>query len=178
MKIGIAGAGGIGSNVAVYLVRTGVRRFKIVDFDQVEPSNLNRQFYFHDQVGSDKVEMLARNLARIAPEAIIEPVVLKLDAGNMAATFGDCDVVVEGFDGPREKKQLLEAMAAIGKPVVSACGVAGTRMDAIQVRRMGACTIVGDLETDVGHARCHAPKVGLVAAMMAHIVLEKGGYYD
>lgn len=46
IKIGIAGAGGLGSNCAFNLVRSGFTKFKIVDFDLVEPSNLNRQFYF------------------------------------------------------------------------------------------------------------------------------------
>jgi sulfur carrier protein ThiS adenylyltransferase len=63
MNIGIAGVGGIGSNVAVNLVRSGIASLKIVDFDRVEPSNLNRQFYFHDQIGRLKVEALARKPA-------------------------------------------------------------------------------------------------------------------
>ena len=46
MKIGIAGAGGLGSNVAVHLVRSGISSLKICDFDVIENSNLNRQFYF------------------------------------------------------------------------------------------------------------------------------------
>ena len=62
MKIGIAGAGGIGSNVAACLVRSGVQQLKIVDFDSVDESNLNRQFYFHDQIGRPKVQALAENL--------------------------------------------------------------------------------------------------------------------
>jgi molybdopterin/thiamine biosynthesis adenylyltransferase len=56
MKIGIAGAGGIGSNVAVHLVRSGVESIKIADFDRIEKSNLNRQFYFYDQIGMYKSE--------------------------------------------------------------------------------------------------------------------------
>ncbi len=59
MKIGIAGAGGIGSNVAANLVRSGVSCLKIIDFDRIEPSNLNRQFYFQDQVGCLKVSAVA-----------------------------------------------------------------------------------------------------------------------
>lgn len=178
MKIGIAGTGGIGSNVAVNLVRSGVRRLKIVDFDCVDATNLNRQFYFHDQIGRIKVAVLAENLLRIAPDAVIEQAVLKLASDTMAAIFDDCDIVVEGFDGQKDKKRLLEALAMSGKPVVSACGVAGTRMDAIEVRRIGACTVVGDFTTDSRQARCYAPKVAVVAATMAHIVLEKGGFYD
>ena len=49
--IGIAGAGGIGSNVALQLVRGGLGHLKIIDFDHIETSNLNRQFYFSDQIG-------------------------------------------------------------------------------------------------------------------------------
>ena len=62
MKIGIAGVGGIGSNVALNLVRSGVMQLKLIDFDRVEPGNLNRQFYFADQIGLFKVEALKINL--------------------------------------------------------------------------------------------------------------------
>ena len=129
MKIGIAGVGGIGSNVAVYMVRSGIEQLKLVDFDRVEPGNLNRQFYFRDQVGSNKVDMLACNLRRINPSVKIDALMLKLDRTNMAACFADCDTVVEGLDGRRDKKNLLEALAGSGKPVISACGIAGCGTD-------------------------------------------------
>ena len=67
MKIGIAGAGGLGSNVAVHLVRSGISSLKICDFDVIENSNLNRQFYFKDQIGQNKVNALFENLKRINP---------------------------------------------------------------------------------------------------------------
>ncbi|MCJ8502460.1 sulfur carrier protein ThiS adenylyltransferase ThiF [Desulfatitalea alkaliphila] len=177
-KIGIAGAGGIGSNVAVHLVRAGVRCLKIVDFDRVELSNLNRQFYFHDQLGRPKAAALAANLRRIVPDAVIETENARLDAERMTTVFADCDLVVEGFDGAAEKKALLEAMSVARIPMVAACGVAGTRLDRIGVRTLGGCTIVGDFATEAAQAPCHGPKVALVAAMMAHIVLERGGYYE
>jgi molybdopterin/thiamine biosynthesis adenylyltransferase len=53
-KVGLAGAGGLGSNCALNLVRVGFRRLTIVDFDVVVPSNLDRQFYFLNQVGMDR----------------------------------------------------------------------------------------------------------------------------
>ena len=178
MKIGIAGTGGIGSNVAVCLVRSGVRQFKLVDFDRVDGSNLNRQFYFRDQVGRLKVNALADNLLRIAPNACIERLAMRLEARNAAAAFYDCDAVVEGLDGRAEKKMLIEALASSGRPIVSASGVAGHRLDNIETRRIGTCTIIGDFRTDADSARCHAAKVTAVAAMMAHVILAKGGYYD
>ena len=71
LKIGIAGAGGIGSNVAMLLARAGVSSMVIADFDKVEVQNLNRQFFFADQIGSLKVDALAQNLLRIN-DSIIE----------------------------------------------------------------------------------------------------------
>jgi sulfur carrier protein ThiS adenylyltransferase len=178
MKIGIAGCGGIGSNVAVNLVRSGVKQIKMVDFDRVDASNLNRQFYFKDQIGRPKVEMLAVNLKRIDPGLMVEALPLRLDAANIPSTFADCDLVVEGFDGQAQKKLLLEALADTDKIVVSASGIAGHCMNGIKVRQMGNCVVVGDFVTDCRHAGLYAPKVTAVAAMMADIVLEKGNYYD
>ena len=65
MIIGIAGCGGIGSNVAYHLVRAGVKNFKFGDFDKIEESNLNRQFFFKEQVGLYKSETLTKNLLLI-----------------------------------------------------------------------------------------------------------------
>jgi sulfur carrier protein ThiS adenylyltransferase len=178
MKVGIAGTGGIGSNVAANLVRGGVRRLKLVDFDRVEQRNLNRQFYFHDQVGRFKAEVLAENLARMAPDARLEPVVLRLEAANAAEVFGDCDVIVEGFDDRSGKKMLIETLAPSGRWIVSASGVAGSRLEGIKARTIGSCTIIGDFCTDADSARCFAPKVALVAAMMAHVILDRGGFYE
>ena len=173
MKIGIAGAGGIGSNVAVHLVRSGIKELKIIDFDRVDTSNLNRQFFFDDQIGRLKVEMLAYNLKRISPDIHIEALSLKLDQSNMAAVFVDCPIIVEGFDGQAEKKMLLETLVDTEHWVVSASGVAGQRVDNIRVRRLGHCTIVGDFQTDCRHTGLYSHKVGAIAAMMAGAVLEK-----
>jgi sulfur carrier protein ThiS adenylyltransferase len=175
MKIGIAGCGGIGSNVAVNLVRSGVKQIKLVDFDRVDASNLNRQFYFNAQIGFPKVKMLAVNLKRIDPALTVDALPLKLDPTNIAPTFADCDLVVEGFDGEVEKKMLLEALGGTDRIVVSASGIAGHLLQEIQIRHLGSCTVVGDFKTDCRHADLYAPKVSVVAAMMADIVLKKRG---
>lgn len=178
MKVGIAGVGGIGSNVAVNLVRCGCTSLKLVDFDRVEQSNLNRQFYFTDQVGGYKVDMLAENLRRINPDASIECLRLKLDRDNMVNSLQDCHILVEGFDEQEAKKMMLEAFAGSDRPLVSASGIAGNLVDNIRMRRLGSCIVVGDLQTDYREAGLYAPKISIVAAMMADIVLEKGGYYE
>ena len=84
-RIGIAGAGGLGSNCAMHLVRAGVRRLVLADFDMVAPSNLNRQFFFRDQIGRKKVDALAENLRRIKPDLELTLHDVRLDA---AAAFG------------------------------------------------------------------------------------------
>ena len=82
MKIGIAGVGGIGSNVAMHLVRSGINNLKFGDFDKIEISNLNRQFYFRSQVGKYKAECLKENLQAIDEDGNYEYTVIKFDRDN------------------------------------------------------------------------------------------------
>ena len=178
MKSGIAGVGGIGSNVALNLVRSGVSRLKIVDFDRVEASNLNRQFYFHDQIGRLKVEMLAENLRRIRADIRIETVAARIDATNCQDLFTDCPLVVEGLDRRTDKKMLIETLAGVERIVVSACGIAGHDLEGIRVQRLGNCFIVGDFASDCAEAPLFAHKVLAVASHMSDIILRSGGFYD
>lgn len=178
MKIGIAGAGGIGSNVAVNLVRSAVCSLKIVDFDRVESANLNRQFYFADQIGALKVEALAENLRRIRPEISIEMAATRLDKLNCAAIFADCPMVIEGLDGAADKKMLLESLAGGDHLIVSACGIAGHDLAGVRIRQIGRCSIVGDLWSDCGKAPLFAHKVLYVACRMTDIILKHRGAYE
>jgi len=176
IRVGIAGVGGIGSNVAVHLVRAGCTSLKLVDFDRVEISNLNRQFYFLDQLGSYKVDMLRENLKRIVPDASITTTCLRLTSNNMLSTFVDCQLLVEGFDDQQSKKLLVETFANRDIPIVSASGIAGEDLETIRVHRLGNCTIVGDFQTDFQSNRLYGPKISVVAAMMADFVLKMGGF--
>lgn len=170
MKIGIAGVGGIGSNVAVNLVRGGALWLRIVDFDRVEISNLNRQFYFFDQIGRLKVEALAENLGRIRPGLVTQALAERVTGDNCRRLFAGCDLVVEGFDRPADKKMLLECLAC-DLPVVSACGIAGSELAGIRTRRIGNCLVAGDLATDCDHAPLFAHKVSTVANHLTEAIL-------
>ena len=172
MKIGIAGAGGIGSNVTLNLVRSGVKALRIVDFDCVEPSNLNRQFYFQDQIGRPKVEALRENLQRIRPDLEVEAIVVRVDESNCKSLFGDCDLVVEGFDKAAAKKMLMEALAG-DQLVVSASGVAGGSLDGIRWRRAGRAHIVGDFVSDCVDWPLFSHKVVTVANHMSAFILKE-----
>lgn len=178
-KVGIAGAGGIGSNVAMHLVRSGVTCLRIVDFDTVSASNLNRQFYFKDQVGRIKVEALKENLERISPGLCLEMLNLKLDETNIMDALGDCDIIVEAFDQAAAKAMLAEAFWNSGRTVFSASGIAGIRADSVCIKTVKkGFTIVGDHSTDIADRRVFSPKVNVTAGLMAALVLEELGYED
>ncbi|GLI55689.1 hypothetical protein PM10SUCC1_12030 [Propionigenium maris DSM 9537] len=176
-KIGIAGAGGLGSNVAVNLVRSGVDNIKVADFDVIDESNLNRQFYFKDQVGRIKVEALRENLTRINPDLSIEVRDMKLDKSNMREFFSDCDIVVEAFDKSKYKSMLLEH---VGRKELIVCGsgIGHYNLEEIGIKKMGKnIYIVGDFSSDIKDCKTYSTKVQIVASMMANIVMERGGFY-
>jgi sulfur carrier protein ThiS adenylyltransferase len=173
-RVGIAGAGGLGSNCAYNLVRTGFKKLKIVDFDRVVYSNLNRQFYFADQVGMVKVEALQVNLKRINADIELEIVCEKIDESNVDTIFRDCDVVVEAFDRVEYKKLLIEAYASSGKLVVAGSGMAGWgNSDKIATRKVNEkFYIAGDMVSEVSDKMPPlSPKVNITAAKQADIIL-------
>jgi len=170
-RIGLAGAGGIGSNVALNLVRSNITSFTLVDFDVVEASNLNRQFYFADQIGNSKVDMLIHNLQRINPKVDICGVHQKITPQNVHQIFADCDVIVEGFDNQEEKKKLGEALSGEKQFIISASGIAGSDLSTITTRKIGNTYIIGDLSTDCSHAELTSHKVVTVAAHMTATLL-------
>lgn len=178
MKIGIAGIGGIGSNAAEMLVRTGVRHLKIVDFDKIELSNLNRQFYFKDQVSEYKIDALENNLKYIVPNIVIEKEILRLNEENLYNTFKDCSIIVEGFDNPEYKRILIEVFGNSDKLIVSASGIAGYNLENVKIKKFGKnCYIVGDFVSDFKEKKVYAPMVKYVSAIMSNIVLKEGGFY-
>ncbi len=174
--IGIAGAGGLGSNCAESLLRCGAGKLIVADFDRVSDANLNRQFYFHDQIGEKKVEALRDNLLRINPFASLQMHFAKVDPDNLKLLFSTCDVVVEAFDLASEKLMLIEEMALQlpDIPVVAASGLGGWgESDSLKVIRSGNLFICGDEYSEVTEIRPPlAPKVRIVSNLQADVVLE------
>ncbi len=175
-KVGIAGAGGLGSNIAVALARAGVGHLVIADFDKVEPHNLNRQQYFVYQIGKPKVVALKENLQRINPFSQYEIHPVFLDAGNMPSIFGDVDIMVEAFDKVESKLILVETWVEKfpGTPVVMGSGMGGYGgNNLISTKRLFEDVYVcGDGQTDVDTHPPIAPRVAIVAAMQANLVLD------
>lgn len=178
-KIGIAGIGGIGGNVAMLLVRSGVSNIKIIDYDKVELSNLNRQFYFQDQIGMLKTEAFTANLKRINPEVIIESENKVLTKENIVSVFKNCNIIIEGFDKIEFKSLLVNCYANTDKLILSASGVAGLNIDNITVKKVGKnAYIIGDFISDIKDIKLYAPKVMIVASVMANLILQELGYTE
>lgn len=173
-KVGLIGAGGLGSNCALLLARCGIRDFVLADHDVVSVSNLNRQAYAPNQVGLCKVRALADvlrfwlNDSTPAPQITLHS---RRVASEDMALFDGCDVVVEAVDDAVTKKELVQALLDAGHTVVSASGMAGWGHD-MSRKRMGRLSVVGDFSRAVGpDAPPMAPRVVMAAAMQADEVI-------
>ena len=173
-RIGLAGLGGLGSNCALSLVRVGFKKFTIVDFDLIDHSNLDRQFFFLDQIGEDKIKALEANLRKINPDIDIKSAKKRIEKDNVVSLFEDCDVVAECFDRAEYKKMLVEELLKLGKFVVSASGLGGIgSSDEIKVHRIKKnFVMIGDLKSDILSKPALSPRVNIAAAKQADVILE------
>jgi sulfur carrier protein ThiS adenylyltransferase len=173
IKIGIGGVGGLGSNVAAILVRSGFKQLEIIDFDNIEAANLNRQHYFINDIGNSKVLTLKRYLSNINPDVQVKINQEKWERQNAKEFFGSCNYIVEALDNPQYKKDFVEFYQDKISFVISGNGMAGIHIqDEISTMRINNLFIVGDNTTDTheGHPPM-APRVMICASKMAEIIL-------
>ncbi|MBN1163602.1 MAG: sulfur carrier protein ThiS adenylyltransferase ThiF [Candidatus Krumholzibacteriota bacterium] len=172
--VGIAGCGGLGSNAAVALVRAGVGRLILADFDQVELSNLNRQYYFRDDAGRDKVDALAGHLRAINPDIKLDLHRRKLTPRDIPEIFAPAGLLIEAFDRAESKHWLIESWcrAFPRRHLICASGVSGKgATSAIKIRSSGYIHLVGDEQTDISMGLCSA-RVAIAANMQANIAID------
>lgn len=175
-SVGVAGCGGLGSNVAVALARVGIGKLVIADFDLIEESNLNRQYFFIDQIGQYKATALKNNIGRINPDVIVNEHILKLKPENIKELFSGCEVLVEAFDKAEMKEMIAETVLTEfpEKPLVCGIGLAGWGgNELIKVNKHDNIYLIGDQISETSEDDPPiAPRVGVVANMMANVVLE------
>jgi sulfur carrier protein ThiS adenylyltransferase len=175
--VGIAGLGGLGSNVAIALARAGVGKLVIADFDKIEESNLNRQQYFTDQIGKSKVDCTVENLRRINPRVEVEGHCAALDPENIPRIFSRADVIAECFDTAAAKQMLVETVLTKmnGVKLVSVSGLAGYgKSNDIRTKRVSPrLVLVGDGQAGVDTCKfLTAARVGVAAMHQANAILE------
>lgn len=169
-RIGIAGLGGMGSNAAVMLARSGVGTLVLADFDAVDGSNIARQAYLPEHVGMAKTDALRSIIGSLGTGTSVETRDVRLDAVNVSEVFAGCDVVCEAVDDPRAKAEVVEGLLSHGFTVVACSGMAGTgSANSIVTRRaMDRLWVCGDGVSDVtSEGRLNAARVSVCAGHMA-----------
>jgi sulfur carrier protein ThiS adenylyltransferase len=176
-RVGIAGLGGLGSAAAVALARMGLGTLVLADFDVVEPSNINRQYYSLEHIGMAKTEAMARILSGINPYLRVSTHNLVLDETNIPRIFQDVQVLLECFDRADAKAMIIRAAAECLPEayIIGASGVAGYGdSNSIRTIRLGhRIYMVGDLTSAAEPGRgLMAPRVGIAAHHQANLAVD------
>jgi len=120
-RVLVIGAGGLGSPLLLYLAAAGVGALGIVDDDDVDLSNLQRQIvHATESVGAPKVESARRTLTHVNPEVKIETHAIRLDESNAAALVGQYDLVADGSDNFATRYLLNDVCYRLKKPLIGA----------------------------------------------------------
>ncbi len=175
----VAGAGGLGSPVLLYLAAAGVGQLSFADHDSVTLSNLQRQIlYTRAQLGSSKVRAATAALTQLSPETRVQAHRLKLTRKELAPLMAEADVVVDCLDGMREKLELHDCALVMNKPFVygSVLGMSGQLLTILP--RLSACLRCFFTELDFSEQQNCAdlgvfgPLCGMVGSAMAGQVLK------
>ncbi|HEX2925441.1 MAG TPA: sulfur carrier protein ThiS adenylyltransferase ThiF [Ruminiclostridium sp.] len=175
-RVAIAGLGGLGSNIAVMLARIGVGHLLLVDFDVVEPSNLNRQSYYISHLGMEKTAALKMQIEQINPFITVETRTVRVTDENVCELFSGYGIICEAFDKPDAKSMLVNAVLERlpESKIVAASGMAGYESSNIikTVKRMKRFYLCGDFENGAGIGNgLMAPRVQICAGHQANMVL-------
>ena len=118
-KVLMLGAGGLGSPAALYLAAAGVGTIGIVDMDEVDASNLQRQILHNmDRIGDRKVDSAKKTLTLLNPDVNVVTYDTRLDASNIIDIISGYDVIVDGADNFPSRYLLNDASVKLGIPVV------------------------------------------------------------
>ena len=174
-KICILGLGGLGSNVAVLLARAGIGYLKLVDFDVVEASNLNRQQYRVSHIGLKKTEAIKNIIKEINPFVKVDILDTKVDKENISSIVKDIKIIVEAFDRAETKAMAIEKLLTNkNKIVISASGMAGlgSSNEIITRRVRDNFYLIGDNYSDYEeYSGIMSTRVMICAAHQANMVL-------
>lgn len=174
--VAVCGLGGLGSNIAISLARSGIGKLLLIDYDLVDITNLHRQQYKANQVGVFKTEALVENLKEISPYTQIEAQNVRISKENAGSLLQNADIICEAFDDAECKAELVDTVLETmpNKYIVAASGMAGLgSANSIRTRRITSKFYlcgdeVSDVNDDIGLV---SSRVMLCAAHQAHTVL-------
>ena len=170
-RVAVVGLGGLGSNVAMWLARLGVGHLLLYDFDKVELSNLNRQYYFLEDVGKYKAEALLAKLQQVNPYGDYHSKVARLTEANLEELLAPAHIICEALDKAEAKAMLVNGVLEKfpDKYLVAASGLAGLEDSAsMTVRQITPrFYLCGDGHSDFHELPLCGARVGLCAAQEA-----------
>lgn len=177
VSVAIAGLGGLGSTAALSLARVGIGKLILVDYDVVEPSNLNRQQYFIKHIGMKKTQAMKDIISQCNPFVEIETIDAYVDEKNIESIFKDADIIIEAFDNAETKALITNKVLKImkNKKIITASGLAGYEdCNLIRSKKINdKFYIVGDGQAEAKPGRgLMAPRVSVAANHQANLVLE------
>lgn len=172
----VIGAGGLGSPALLYLASAGVGRITLVDNDQVDFTNLQRQIAHNMQrIGQDKVSSAAQSMRAINPELQVHALVQRVDANALELLVPGADVVLDCSDNFATRHAINAACVRHRKPLVSGAAIGFDGQISVYDSRVPespcyAC--IFPAESTVEEVRCStmgvfAPLVGIVGSMQA-----------
>lgn len=175
-SVAIAGLGGLGSNAAVTLSRMGVGNIKIFDFDVVEPSNLNRQYYFVSQLGMKKTDALKDTIKNVNPFVNIETCDIFINEDNIKDNFNGFDVILECFDNEKSKAMFVTSVIKYFPQsyLIAVSGIAGIYPHTLfTTKKLGkSCIILGDFENEAKKGLgLMASRASIAANIQANIAI-------
>ena len=176
-SVAVAGLGGLGSNIAVSLARSGVGHLFLVDFDVVDVTNLNRQMYMIPHLGMPKTQALHDILTQINPWLDIQTRQIRVTSENVRELFAGWPIVCEAFDRPDQKAMLISSLLSQCPDtiVVSGNGMAGLgdANDIHTQQKLRRLYVCGDDKTESAPgAGLMAPRVAICAGHQANKVLQ------
>lgn len=172
VTIGIAGVGGLGSNACMLLARSGICHFVLVDCDRVDASNLNRQHFFPEDIGKEKVKAMASYLTKLNPAIEVEALPILINEDTIDTLLPKAPIWLEALDGAQNKALFVNAALIHKAKVVSASGLGGYGGGLFSKKTLGNLVLVGDFERDIATHPPFAPRVVWASAMMCDSVLE------
>lgn len=174
--VAIAGLGGLGSHIAIALARTGIGYFHLIDFDEVEPSNLNRQHYKIKHLGMSKTEALRQEIEEINPFIHVQMDTVRVTEENLRELFLTDQYICEAFDKPEAKALLVNGILEQfpEKYIVAASGMAGySESNTIQTKKItDHFYLCGDQVSEAAQGNgLMAPRVSICAGHQANAIL-------
>lgn len=175
-RVLVVGIGGLGSPIVMYLAASGVGQLVLVDHDQVDLSNLQRQIvHTTARIGEDKVTSAAKTLQALNPEVELITINRKLDAVALADQARQADVIVDATDNFTIRFALNDAALATRTPLVSGAAIRMEgQVSVYDPRRADSpCyrCVYSDVDEELGE-RCAetgvlGPVVGLIGCVQA-----------